>query len=145
MMKILILVFIFLGLSCSWYPKNKTTDGNAEIQPRSAARHLPVTAFVFKQIGLASFSADDQHGKPTASGVIYDMRDLVAAHPELPFGTIVKVTNQVNNRSVRVEIIDRGPFVKDRIIDLSFEAAKRLGFVEKGITPVEISIVKLPY
>ncbi len=145
MMKISILVFIFLGLSCSWYSKNKTTDGNVEIQSRSAARHLPVTAFVFKQIGLASFSADDQHGKPTAGGVIYDMRDLVAAHPELPFGTLVKVTNQVNNRSVRVEIVDRGPFVKDRIIDLSFEAAKRLGFVEKGITPVEISIVKLPY
>ncbi len=96
------------------------------------------------QRGMASFSADEQHGKPTASGERYDMRQLVASHPTLPFGTRVRVTRVETGQSVMVRIIDRGPFVKGRIIDLSFEAAKRLDFLEQGTAPVTISVAELP-
>ena len=93
---------------------------------------------------MASFTADEQHGQLTASGERYNMRELVAAHPLLPFGTIVKVTNLENGKSVQVRINDRGPFVKSRIIDLSFAAAKQLGFVEKGTVQVQIEVVDFP-
>ncbi len=140
------LVISALILACYQLPKGTNSDDEpSSVESRSSRPRVPVNAYVYKETGLASFSADDQHGRPTASGVIYDMRDLVAAHPELPFGTVVRVTNQVNNHSVRVKIIDRGPFVNHRVIDLSFEAAKALGFVEQGVTPVEITIVELPY
>jgi rare lipoprotein A len=93
---------------------------------------------------MASFSADEQHGRPTASGERYDMRQLVAAHPTLPFGTRVRVTRVETGQSVVVRIIDRGPFVKGRIIDLSFEAAKRLDFLDQGTAPVTISVAESP-
>lgn len=96
------------------------------------------------QRGMASFSADEQHGRPTASGERYDMRQLVAAHPTLPFGTRVRVTRVETGQSVVVRIIDRGPFVKGRIIDLSFEAAKRLDFLDQGTAPVTISVAESP-
>ncbi|OGB99584.1 hypothetical protein A2V82_11255 [candidate division KSB1 bacterium RBG_16_48_16] len=98
----------------------------------------------FTEKGMASFTADEQHGQLTASGERYNMRELVAAHPLLPFGTIVKVTNLENGKSVQVRINDRGPFVKSRIIDLSFAAAKQLGFVEKGTVQVQIEVVDFP-
>jgi rare lipoprotein A len=78
-------------------------------------------------VGIASFYGEEFHGRKTASGEKYDMHKLTAAHRTLPFGTKVKVTNIANGRSVVVRINDRGPFKKDRIIDLSFEAARRLG------------------
>jgi rare lipoprotein A len=78
-------------------------------------------------VGIASFYGKKFHGRKTASGETYDMYKLTAAHRTLPFGTKVKVTNLLNGRSVVVRINDRGPFKKDRIIDLSFEAARRLG------------------
>ena len=93
------------------------------------------------KMGSASFSADEKHGYPTASGEIYNMRDLVASHPTLPFGTKVKVTRIDNTKSVIVRIIDHKPAARKNIIDISFEAAKRLGFVEEGSTQVSIKIV----
>jgi rare lipoprotein A (peptidoglycan hydrolase) len=98
----------------------------------------------FTERGMASFTADEQQGQLTACGERYNMRELVAAHPLLPFGTIVKVTNLENGKSVQVRINDRGPYVKSRIIDVSFEAAKQLGFVEKGTTEVQIEVVDFP-
>ena len=97
----------------------------------------------YEEEGLASFMADEMQKKRTASGVIFNLRQLVAAHPHLPFGTVVKVTNLSNNKSVKVTIIDVGPFVKDRIIDVSFEAAKQLGFIEDGTTMVRVNVVRL--
>jgi rare lipoprotein A len=70
------------------------------------------------------------------------MHKMTAAHRELPFGTRVKVTNLSNQKSVTLRINDRGPFVKGRIIDVSYEAAKRLDFVEKGVTRVRVQVVK---
>lgn len=92
--------------------------------------------------GTASYYADEFHGKRTANGEIYDMHKLTAAHPELPFGTLVKVTNQKNNKSVVVRINDRMPNFKNRIIDLSYGAAKYLDMINDGIIEVKLEIIK---
>lgn len=90
--------------------------------------------------GIASWYGEEFNGKPTASGAIYDMNDLTAAHRTLPFGTMVEVRNLNNGRQAVVEINDRGPFVKGRVIDLSYEAAKRLGIVDDGTAQVSLSV-----
>jgi rare lipoprotein A len=90
------------------------------------------------QYGVASWYGNDFHGKPTASGEIYDMYQLTCAHNTLPLGTMVIVTNLDNGRSLEVKVNDRGPFAKGRIIDLSYAAAKMLGFWEQGTTTVKV-------
>ncbi len=97
-----------------------------------------------RQIGIASWYGKDFHGKPTASGEIYNMYDMTAAHKTLPLGTQVMVTNLENNRSVKVTINDRGPFVKNRVIDLSYAAAKSIGMVGPGTAEVMIEVLKTP-
>lgn len=91
--------------------------------------------------GVASFYHDSLHGNPTASGTAYDKEGCTAAHPQLPFGTWVRVVNLENNRSVVVEVNDRGPFVEGRIIDLSRQAAEDLGITDKGVVDVRIEIL----
>lgn len=93
------------------------------------------------QTGKASFYADKFEGRPTASGDKYRHNKLTAAHKTLPFGTKVRVTNLINNQSVEVVINDRGPYVDDRIVDLSKSAAEKLGFVNLGITEVKLEVV----
>ncbi|MGM0444443.1 MAG: septal ring lytic transglycosylase RlpA family protein [Fibrobacterota bacterium] len=92
--------------------------------------------------GHASWYGRKFHGRTTANGEKYNMRDMTAAHKTLPFGTIVEVTDPSTGRSVKVRINDRGPFVKGRIIDLSRKAADRLGIRERGTAPVEVRILK---
>lgn len=92
------------------------------------------------QTGVASWYGDDFHGRATADGEIYDMRKLTAAHQELPFHTLVEVENLENGRRVLVRVNDRGPFLKDRIIDLSFAAARRLGMTETGTAEVSLRV-----
>lgn len=95
----------------------------------------------FKQEGLASWYGVDFDGKPTASGEIFDSTKMTAAHPTLPFGTLLKVTNKENNMSVTVRVNDRGPFIQDRIIDLSQAAAAQLNFTAAGAVSVVLEIV----
>ena len=90
--------------------------------------------------GVASYYADSFHGQRTASGEAHNKRARTAAHPTLPFGTRVKVTNLENGRSVWVRINDRGPHVAGRIIDLSAAAARRLGMKEDGTARVRLEI-----
>ncbi len=90
------------------------------------------------QTGIASFYASGFHGKKTASGEIFSNRKYTAAHRKLPFGTKVKVTNLSNNKKVIVKINDRGPYAKGRIIDLSYQAAKDLDMIKKGVVKVKI-------
>jgi len=94
--------------------------------------------------GMASYYGEEFHGRKTANGEIFDMNQLTAAHKTLPFGTICRVTNLENNRSVIVRINDRGPFVKNRIMDLSRAAAIKLDGLKSGVFPVKIEIIKLP-
>lgn len=93
------------------------------------------------QRGLASWYGAQFHGKTTSSQEIYNMYDLTAAHRSLPFGTRVMVTNMKNGKSVAVRINDRGPFVKGRIIDLSYAAARILDMVGPGVVPVKLEVL----
>ena len=92
--------------------------------------------------GIASYYGKKFHGKPTASGEKFDMYADTAAHNTLPFGTIVRVTNLENGKSVEVKINDRGPFVKGRIVDLSYGAAEKLGMLVDGIVKVRIQEIR---
>jgi rare lipoprotein A len=93
------------------------------------------------QYGVASWYGSDFHGKPTSSGEIYDMYQLTCAHKTLPLGTTVMVTNMENGKSLELKVNDRGPFVKERIIDLSYSAANILGMWEKGTALVKVEVI----
>ncbi|HMN17309.1 MAG: septal ring lytic transglycosylase RlpA family protein [Ignavibacteriota bacterium] len=101
-----------------------------------------VSGYLEIQTGIASFYADEFNGKKTASGEIYNMNELTAAHPSYPFNTIVVVTNQKNNKSVRVRINDRMPGFKNRIIDLSLKAAEKIDMIRDGIQEVKVEVLK---
>ena len=94
-----------------------------------------------QEVGMASYYHDYFQGKRTASGELYDQRKMTAAHKSLPIGTLVKVTNLENEKSVIVRINDRGPYVRTRVIDLSKLAAIQLGFVQKGSTQVSVEVL----
>ena len=94
--------------------------------------------------GLASWYGKPFHGRKTASGEIFDMHQLSAAHKTLPLFSIVKVTNLYNGREVTVRINDRGPFSGERLIDLSYAVAKKLDMVEAGVVPVKVTIAEMP-
>lgn len=95
----------------------------------------------FSQQGIASWYGPGFHGKKTASGETYDMHQFTAAHNVLPLNTLVKVTNLDNGKEVMVRVNDRGPFVDDRVIDLSLSAALGLGMVKPGTAPVRITVM----
>ncbi len=94
-----------------------------------------------KYRGIASWYGPDFHGKMTSSGEMYNMYDFTAAHKTLPMNTILKVTNLRNGKSTIVRINDRGPFVENRIIDLSYAAAKKIGMIGTGTAPVELEVL----
>src|SRR5580692_10880582 len=93
------------------------------------------------ETGVASWYGHPYHGRPAADGEIYDMEKLVAAHRTLPFNTWVRVVNLTNSRSVEVRIIDRGPFIDGRIIDLSHAAAKEIGMEVAGTAKVRMEVI----
>jgi len=95
------------------------------------------------ETGLASWYGHPYHGRAAANGEIYDMEKLTAAHRTLPFGTIVRVTNLGNGKSVDVRIIDRGPFVAGRIIDLSHAAAEAIEMIGPGVAQVHVDVLSL--
>ena len=108
--------------------------------PARAGRPLDVRE------GLATYYGSEFHGKRTASGARFDMNAMMAAHPTYPFGTMVRVTNLTNRRSVQVRILDRGPAPGARaagvLIDLSFGAAQSLGFIRAGRTRVRVEVLR---
>lgn len=91
-------------------------------------------------VGTASWYGGKFHGRRTANGEVYNMNQLTAAHPTLPFDTWVDITNLRNGRTITLRINDRGPFIKGRVIDVSRRAAKKLGFINDGIARVGIRI-----
>ena len=92
--------------------------------------------------GVASWYGQPHHGRLTASGRRFNMHELTAAHRTLPFGTRLRVTNLINGRAVTVTITDRGPFVKQRVLDLSYAAARAIGMIGPGTAPVQLDILK---
>lgn len=95
----------------------------------------------FRQRGMASWYGKRFHGKPTSSGESYDMYKMTAAHPTLPIPSYARVTNLSNGRSVVVRVNDRGPFHAGRVIDLSYVAAHRLGYITAGSAQVEVEAI----
>jgi rare lipoprotein A len=95
------------------------------------------------QYGVASWYGGEFHGRATSSGEVYDMYQLTCAHNTLPLGTVVMVTNLENGRSLELKVNDRGPFVKERILDVSYAAAQMLGMWEKGTAPVKVEVLSL--
>ena len=105
--------------------------------PLATDKHAPETQFA--SYGVASFYSDEQE---TANGETFDPNKLTAAHPTLPFGTRLRVTNLSTGRSVTVRVNDRGPFVPGRIVDVSYSAAQTLGIVDRGIAKVKLDVVQ---
>lgn len=107
----------------------------------ASARRSPVTPSDIAQVGQASWYGIEERGRLTANGETMDPTQLTAAHRELPFGTLVAVTDLDTGRRVEVRINDRGPFISGRIIDLSHEAARRLGIIERGLARVALRVI----
>lgn len=128
--------------------ERKFSDDSASVKMREKDYSLRESdneevATEFDQKGYASWYGREFHGRKTASGGKFDMYDMTAAHKTLPFGTVLKVTNLSSGKSVNVVINDRGPYKKNRIIDLSYAAGRELGILAKGEEMVGVSIIKL--
>lgn len=103
--------------------------------------YIPKEDYNYKEIGISSWYGPDFHNGITANGEVYDMHGLTAAHRTLPLPSIVRVTNLQNNRSLVLRVNDRGPFVNNRVIDVSKRAAQLLGFEDQGTTQVQVEIL----
>lgn len=134
---VLVLAFLFSG-GCAGREVPPS-----EIPAVSLTAAMPVMPNeIYRARGVASWYGKELHGKKTGSGEVFDMYGISAAHRTLPFGTMIRVTNLDNSKSIKARINDRGPFIKSRILDLSYGAAKKLGFVEQGTTRVQIETVE---
>ncbi len=134
----------FLLAACSSGPDTLMGAKRQVGQPYSVkgATYVPRKAPGYDAVGIASWYGWRYHGRRTASGEIFDMNAATAAHPTLPFGTRVRVTNLANHRSVALTVNDRGPFAKARIIDVSRHAAEHLGFRRAGSTRVRVEVIQ---
>lgn len=103
--------------------------------------YVPQEDVNYSAVGMASWYGDDFHGRYTANGEIFDMNSLSAAHPTLPLPSYVRVTNLANHKSMVVRVNDRGPYVDNRLIDVSVRTAKLLGFYGNGLTKVKVEYV----
>jgi rare lipoprotein A len=136
-------VLVVVSLGAAQGPKG---SGSKDIQvtitaPSAKAASAKPKPHAPYQIGTASWYGEYFEGRATASGEPFNMYDLTAAHPKLPLGTWVRVTNLSNGRRIFVRINDRGPIIPGRIIDLSFSAAQALNFQQKGLQQVRLDLV----
>jgi rare lipoprotein A len=129
--EIVVCLAMLLGMACVSFPLYKSNT-------------LPVYKTSDVLYGQASYYAKEFQGKTTANGEKFDMYKLTAANRTLPFGTKVRVTNLANGEQVMVTINDRGPYKKERLIDLSFAAAREIGLIETGTAKVKVEVVELP-
>lgn len=125
-----ILPLVIVGLLASCTSSRTVSKGKAA--PRGA----------YTQKGLGSYYANKFAGRATASGTTYRPTEMTAAHKTLPFGTLIRVTNTRNGRSVEVTVTDRGPFTKGYIVDVSRRAAVQLDIIEAGVVPVVVTVIK---
>ena len=137
---ILNLILILFLFNCTSSPRY----GSGDYVPKNNSTSKISKNFKNKKIliGESSYYADDFHGKITANGETYDMYGLTAAHKTLPLNTIIKVTNLSNKKTAILRINDRGPYAKGRILDCSYGAAIKLGFLDQGVTRVKIEVIE---
>ena len=110
---------------------------------KKSKNNKKLTGFERVQYGISSYYGPKFHGKPTANGEIFDMYKVSAAHRYLAIGTLIKVTNLDNNKTLNMRINDRGPYVNNRILDCSYAAALKLGFVEKGTANIKLEVLEM--
>ena len=143
----LVSIFLALLIGCAHRGAQQPSVRPATPQPTPTATAPAPTPTVepveegWTEKGIASWYGEPYHGRRTASGEIYDMHELTAAHRTLAFGSVVKVTRRDTGADVKVRINDRGPFIEGRIIDLSFAAAKKIDLDIDGVAPVKIRVV----
>ena len=163
----LLVLFLFFNVSCTglietntryskknytskWYSENsdyskKKYKGKYKVglpYKVNGKLYIPEEVTSYKEVGLASWYGKDFHKKMTANGDIFDMNSMTGAHKTLPLPSIVKVTNLENGKTAKLIINDRGPFINDRLIDVSKKAAEVLGFKENGIAKVRVEFVR---
>ncbi|HLH04819.1 MAG TPA: septal ring lytic transglycosylase RlpA family protein [Bryobacteraceae bacterium] len=141
------LALVLTASSCARKHKHKTAahaNPPPNVTPRRETKPNPTIPSGYSEQGIASWYGIPFNGRPAADGEIYDMEAMVAAHRLLPFNTWLKVTNLANNQSVNVRVIDRGPFVNGRIIDLSKAAARQIGLLGPGIGEVRLEVISAP-
>ena len=131
---------VILIMNCSSSPRY-TTGSRNHSKPVKKVNSTAKSKKILK--GISSYYGEDFHGKLTANGEVYDMYGLTAAHKTLPLNTIVRVTNMENEKSLILRINDRGPYVKGRMLDCSYGAALKLGFIGNGTTKVKVEVIEL--
>ena len=142
-------LMLALAACGSSVPERPTTKGHGPHfkigQPYKINGQWYYPEFVteYEAVGVASWYGDSYHGRPTANGEVYDMYALTAAHPTLQLPSVVEVMNLENGRSLVLRVNDRGPFVKNRLIDLSYAAARALGFERRGLAQVQVRYLGL--
>ena len=142
---VVVLSYLFIGCTTTYEPPPKRPAGHPKPYKVFGKWYQPLPdSKGFRQRGIASWYGKDFHGKKTSNGERYDMYAMTAAHKTLPLGTYVRVYNRENNRQVDVRINDRGPFVRGRIIDLSYSAAREIGIVGPGTARVEVVALGTP-
>ena len=141
-MNSLILLLIVFLFACTASPRYNS--GNIKKNSNFKVKSNKSTYSKHKKIykGVASWYGPNFHGKLTANGEVYDQYGVTAAHKELPLNTIARVTNLDNNKSIILRINDRGPYAKNRILDCSYGAAKKLDFLNQGTANVKIEIIE---
>ena len=141
MSRYFLLVMCIIFTDCTNSPRYGNSSGTGKksnTRNPKTAKHIPKVI-----TGVSSYYGTDFHGKLTANGEVYDMYGLTAAHKTLPLNTTVRVTNLANNKSLILRINDRGPYIKGRILDCSYGAAKKLDFLLQGTTKVRIEIIEV--
>jgi peptidoglycan lytic transglycosylase len=146
----LVLALSFAAAGCAHHAR--TAHAPAPVPPQPSAPSAPPPAVElqpsvpggYTEEGVASWYGDPFNGRHTSNGEIYDMHGLTAAHRTLPFGAVVRVTNLRNGKQIEVRINDRGPFVANRVIDLSLSAARALEMVGPGTAPVRLEVISGP-
>lgn len=133
--RVLTIAVVLTFMSCASSPRYTSSVRPPKGSPSGSLKRI--------QEGIASFYGEDFHGRKTSNGEVYDMYAMTAAHRALPFNTRVLVTNLDNGKRVIVRINDRGPFVKGRIIDLSYGAAQKIGMVGPGTAKVRLEVLEM--
>ena len=134
------LISILFFISCTVSPRYSSGGNYTKAKTKKTKSKTVNKGGVLR--GVSSWYGPNFHGKLTANGEVYDMYGVTAAHKTLTLGTVVRVTNLDNEKSLILRINDRGPYVDGRILDCSFGAAKKLGFHEQGTANVEIKIIE---
>jgi len=141
MRNFILIIFLFIYFSCAPSPRYNTTNvpnKNQKAIKKNSGFNKSKTIFR----GVASYYGPNFHGKLTANGEVFDMYGVTAAHKEIPFNTVARVTNLDNGKSLILRINDRGPYVGNRILDCSYGAAKKLDFINQGTANVEIKVIE---